>query len=110
MMNIIEAILRGKRIRRPGWLDMIEYAPVNSMHRYTFNKEDLIADDWEIELEPKKMVKMWQWVVRQNRQERINLTGEFFTSEEAMHNAYNDYYKVIQKAPWTEIEVEGGEG
>lgn len=56
-----------------------------------------------VEPEPaKKKVKMWQWVIGQEGY--IGLSNSFYkTAEEA---SFKTASKVIQRADWTEIEVE----
>lgn len=50
-MNIIEAIKSGKRIRRTAWIPSTspEYWTTSLSQAFTFTKEDLLADDWELE-------------------------------------------------------------
>lgn len=51
----------------------------------------------------KKKVKMWQWVVEYTG--RVTLTSYFYTTEKEAMNFWCGC-KVIQRADWTEIEVD----
>lgn len=54
-------------------------------------------------IQPK--VKMWQWVYRsQGRRTPVAITGGFYKNESDFHKNYTG--KIIQRADWTEIEVE----
>ena len=44
-MNIIEAVRSGKRFRREGF----NWFPFNADHYNSVSKEDILAEDWEIE-------------------------------------------------------------
>ncbi len=58
-----------------------------------------------VEPEPvKRRVKMWQWVFY-NIANNPTITNRFFPSEEAFREAMHGY-SVIQRADWTEIEVD----
>lgn len=46
-MNVIEAIKSGKRFKRRS-----EKAWMSDDQLYNYVKEDIIADDWEIEIQP----------------------------------------------------------
>lgn len=56
-----------------------------------------------VEEAPKK-VKMWQWVL-QHEKNYLCMTVYFHATREKVEAEYPDY-KVVQRADWTEIEVE----
>lgn len=56
---------------------------------------------WETYEEPKKKVKMWLWICRNNGE--YALTYRFYSDIES---ASKDYSGVVLKAPWSEIEVD----
>ena len=70
---------------------------------YTPNILDSIATNWELEPEPKKKVKMWQWISKGGVSGYCLTSGFYPDANEAYRNIG---YEIIQKAEWTMIEVE----
>lgn len=57
-MTIQEAIKSGKRYRRKCWLIWHDHEDLNN-----YSKENILADDWEIEVEIKrKPIDVWLFV------------------------------------------------
>jgi hypothetical protein len=53
---------------------------------------------------PHKKVKMWQWILRDKTDGAVFITDKFL-SEMPTGNEEDDYFEVVGKAEWTEIEV-----
>jgi len=53
----------------------------------------------------KKTVKMWQWVIRHRRTNRVFLWDAFFQNELEARGNWDSAYDIIQRADWTEIEI-----
>jgi hypothetical protein len=105
----IAAMLGGKKVRGINWEpeEFIFYKGSRFFGRMHFPVDINYTncDQWEIYQEPKPKVKMWQFVIR-NGNNRPCLTPEFYSS--ARDIALNGHTtKVVQRADWTEIEVEG---
>ena len=54
--------------------------------------------------EPK--TKMWQWVIQEKNNLLPKLTDYFYKDEDISSVATGENWKVIQKADWTEIEID----
>ena len=61
---------------------------------------------FRIKPKEKQKVKMWQWVYRDYDSENILLTRRFFESEAEALTGVWKVDTLIQRADWTEIEVE----
>ena len=62
-------------------------------------------EGWEIYKEPAKKVKMWQWVIKSCLPGASpRLTEAFCTSWDVY--CLPDHFEMVQRADWTEIEVE----
>ena len=57
---------------------------------------------WQLYKKPKKKVKMWKWLWKENCGS-ISETHCFYESE---HGALQEYASIIQRLDYTEIEVE----
>ena len=77
---------------------------VESGHEYLVSKNDLFADDWEINT-PVKMVKKWKWAVSSKSGEDFITIKHY--SEKGLDN--NIIYTQAAKLPWTEKEEEEDE-
>ena len=53
---------------------------------------------------PHKKVKMWQWILRDKTDGAVFITDKFL-SEMPTGNEEDDYFEVVGKAEWTEIDV-----
>ena len=60
---------------------------------------------YRIKPKEKQKVKMWQWVMRSNPEASYFVTSNFYSSEEVANTEY-PYHELLQRADWTEIEVE----
>lgn len=70
-----------------------------------WSEEDWI--DYRIKPKEKQKVKMWQWVVYNELVEIYTLDDLFYVDRAAVEENYSGLdYKIIQRADWTEIEVE----
>jgi hypothetical protein len=49
-------------------------------------------------------VKMWQWILKDKKDGAVFITDKFL-SEMPTGNEEDDYFEVVGKAEWTEIEV-----
>lgn len=65
-MNLINAVKSGKKFRRKGrenghtaWLDANDFAGMTSLGLY---KDDILAEDWEIESTERKKIKYIGWL------------------------------------------------
>jgi hypothetical protein len=53
--------------------------------------------------QPKK-TKMWQWIVKDKTTGEVSITDKYF-SEIPTGSEEDDYFEMLDKAHWTEIEV-----
>lgn len=72
--------------------------------------------DWlEFRIKPKEKqkVKMWQWVFKNTWGNKtiVGITESFFANEQSVEEVVGDdkHVSIIQRADWTEIEVEVGD-
>jgi len=103
----IQAMLDGKKVRDYRWEPCRFVSYYNDALRTEddihFNINSYgIGDDWEIYKEPKKKVKMWQWVIKHSASGRICITDGFYTGKDSLPSPLEP----VQKAEWTEIEME----
>lgn len=114
-MNLIEALKTGRRIRRKSWIyeagGIDEWMPANpDMYAFVdwgMDGEDVLADDWEIEPEPKKKVKHWLWVYDYKAEfKKDYLLDQFLTEEQAKQYGKEFEYENMRKLLWSETEFE----
>lgn len=108
----IQAMLDVKCVYHVKW-EQGEFCKINDVGRIIryergcFSQIDINSqpeDGWEIYEEPKKKVKMYQWII-QYRKENPRLSVVFYEDFSDASLSQGDY-DVIQRADWTEIEVE----
>ena len=89
------------------WADGAEI----QMYLHTLDKwidtrpEWLVDIDYRIKPKEKQKVKMWQWVMKHSESNWIFLTDEFFRTGLDAKYEY-PAGAIVQRADWTEIEVE----
>lgn len=87
----------GKFVGTTGGIEPFERMDLNEM----------AIGSWQIYEDPKLKVKMWQWVYRPTGGRYTRTTDRFFKNESGFHKGVIG--KIIQRADWTEIEVEDSE-
>lgn len=103
----------GKKIRHCRLGYVVTVIALGSKRLFTSDGNDdyisEIADEvWETYEEPKKKVKMWLWIYKTNakhQEKYAYITSRFYKSEQDAKEAHLGDI-VIQRADWTEIEVE----
>ena len=104
------------RIRIKGWDDRSYFIPqfkdvtgnwhgTDSHGHYLWFMDDY-STDWELYIEPKKVVARYQWAYRRGTSS-FNLTDRYFTSEQELRN-YISGVTWCQRLDYTKIEVEEG--
>lgn len=104
-MDLISALKTGRRIKRAH--------PFTEFHepREMYSKEWILADDWEVEPQQKRKVKMWlYWYKRITDQGicTIYSTPRFFSSDDDFINWINAGVE-FGKIESSMIEIEEGE-
>ena len=63
-------------------------------------------EEYRIKPKEKQKVKMWQWVIHDRYYKRIWIPDEYHTNDVDALKEWSSNCTVIQRADWTEIEVE----
>lgn len=93
-MNLKDAIASGKRYRRTGGNLGADFGNAmdcaDEIHFFYSEKifmpltlGDVLAEDWEVETEPKKMKTVWQWRFKWNTLPNWGVDSELLTEHEA---------------------------
>ena len=110
-VEAIKAMLNGKMIKHSSsntnriWKYKNNYFVKGGL---ITNTNEMVLDGYEIYETPKPRVKVWQWIIKHNTPNippRLT-TGFFATENEASNDLLCADDKIIQRADWTEIEVE----
>ena len=100
----IQAMLDGKKVKHIGDRRYWEY--LDNAFYYNGTLRGIIgmySDGYKIYKPPKQKVKVWQWVI-QIDPDSPRLTIHFYPNREAVESTVVG--EILQRADWTEIEVE----
>lgn len=92
-MNIVDAAKSGRKIRRKGWVCF--YDKPQGLER-----DDYLADDWEVEPVEKKTVKRWLWA-KESENTQGFVVCKLLLAENELSNP-----REWVKLPWSETEFE----
>ena len=103
----IQAMLDGEKVKLSVWstgdfLEMDDDGDYIDSVGTCITMGDYGSGEWEIYKEPKKKVKMWQWVIKHSASGRLCITDGFYTGKDSLPSPLEP----VQKAEWTEIEME----
>ena len=103
--QILPRLRAGEKIRRRSGNRDVVMLLKNATTRQL---EDLLADDWEVVQEPKKMRTMYLWLTR-FRDESFKITKELFENEEQLIAYYTSFGgprpSDLIRLDWSKTEV-----